>query len=117
MIWCSADASLSIATPAPAEKQLPLEQNLYCSLEELFVGASKKVKVARRRLNSDGKTSRIEDAVLSVDVKAGWKAGTKITFRGDGNEGVGLVPCTLWCVVCTSVVWTSRWGDGPLTLL
>lgn len=90
-----ADASLSIATPAPAEKQLPLEQNLYCSLEELYVGASKKVKVARRRLNADAKTSRTEDAVLTVDVKAGWKAGTKITFKGDGHEGVGLVPSDL----------------------
>ena len=51
-----ADASLSIATPAPAEKQLPLEQNLYCTLEELYVGASKKVKVARRVRHSGART-------------------------------------------------------------
>src|SRR4051794_28253561 len=48
-----------------------------------------------QRLNMDGKTTRTEDAVVSVDVGAGWKAGTRITFEGDGHEGVGLVPSDL----------------------
>jgi len=90
-----AEGSLTVTTTPAAEKQLPLEVNLYCSLEELFAGCSKQTKVARRRLATDGKTSRVEDSVMSVDVKAGWKAGTRITFQGEGNEGAGLVPSDL----------------------
>ncbi len=41
-------SGLTLATPAPAEAQLPLEHNLYCTLEELYAGAHKKVKLARR---------------------------------------------------------------------
>jgi len=117
------NATLSVATPAPAEKQLPLELNLYCSLEELYTGCAKKAKVARRRLTSDGKSSRTEDAVLTVDVKQGWKAGTKITFQAEGHEGVGLEPSDLVFTLREKPhpLFTRRENDlvyrAPITLL
>jgi len=90
-----AEASLSVATTPALEKQMPLEVNLYCSLEELYLGCQKRHKVDRRRLNPDGKTVRTEDTVLALDIKAGWKSGTKITYQADGHEGVGLQPSDL----------------------
>ena len=58
-----------------SEKQLP------CSLEDLYTGATKKLKVGKRLAN--GKT---EEKVLQIEVKKGWKKGTKVRFAGAGNE-------------------------------
>jgi len=56
--------------------------DLYCTLEDLYQGVTKKLKVKRKSqtLKRDGET------VLEVAVKPGWKAGTKITFPGEGDE-------------------------------
>ncbi|KAK0535851.1 Molecular chaperone (DnaJ superfamily) [Tilletia horrida] len=58
-----------------------IEKPLQCSLEELYAGTTKKLKVSRRKL--DGSS---EDKVLTVTVKPGWKTGTKVRFSGAGNE-------------------------------
>ncbi|KDN41779.1 DnaJ-domain-containing protein [Tilletiaria anomala UBC 951] len=58
-----------------SEKQLP------CSLEDLYNGVTKKLKVGKRLMN--GQT---EEKVLQIDVKRGWKKGTKVRFSGAGNE-------------------------------
>lgn len=55
-------------------------RNLPCTLEELYTGTTKKLKVTRRR------GGRSDEKILSVTVKAGWKPGTKITFTGEGDE-------------------------------
>lgn len=55
-----------------------------CTLEELFLGATKTVLVERKRLQND---ELIEDSkTFQIKVKPGWKEGTKITFERDGNE-------------------------------
>jgi DnaJ-class molecular chaperone len=64
--------------------------NLYCSLEELYQGCMKKVKVNRQRLSLDGKTTTPEDKVMTVDVQAGWREGTKITFTEEGDEAAQM---------------------------
>jgi len=69
-----------------------IEVNMYCTLQELFSGCAKKVKVARQRVNDDGKGIRMEDVVMNIDVKAGWKAGTKITYPQEGNQTSPSVP-------------------------
>jgi DnaJ-class molecular chaperone len=68
----------------------PIDVNLYLSLEELARGASVKVKVTRSALQSDLKTTAPEDRVLTVTVAPGWRAGTKLTFPGAGDEAAGL---------------------------
>lgn len=60
--------------------------NLFCSLEELYEGCSKKVKVSRQKLNLDGATCMKEEVVMTVEVQAGWREGTKITFTCEGDE-------------------------------
>jgi len=58
---------------------------LRCSLEDLYKGATKKMKVTRKRLRRDGQMYD-DSKVLEIQIKRGWKAGTKITFEGEGDE-------------------------------
>ncbi|CAE8686638.1 unnamed protein product [Polarella glacialis] len=60
----------------------PAMFDLACTLEELYNGCTKKMKV-KRKFSS---LQRDAEAVLEVKVKPGWKAGTKVTFGGEGDE-------------------------------
>ncbi|KAI9296179.1 DnaJ-domain-containing protein [Neoconidiobolus thromboides FSU 785] len=62
-------------------KPAPLSHNLSLSLEDLYNGVTKKLKVTRK-LRSGGTSEK----VLEVVVKPGWKAGTKVKFQNEGDE-------------------------------
>lgn len=70
-------SSASTSTSAPSETTRPLK----LSLEELYLGTTKHLKVGRRLL---GGTT--EEKVLEIQVLPGWKSGTKIRFPRAGNE-------------------------------
>jgi len=90
------DAGASTFFADTAAKAAPqaeaIEQNLYCSLEELFAGCTKKQQIVRSQLNSDGVSSSVIQKFLDVEVHAGWRAGTKLTFQGEGDEMPGAKP-------------------------
>lgn len=69
---------------AASSKPRAYERDLVCSLEELYSGTTKKMKIGRTRFHN-GQAVK-EDSVVTVDVKAGWKEGTKITFTGEGGQ-------------------------------
>lgn len=50
------------------------------SLEDLYNGVTKKMKIRRR--NQSGAS---EEKILQITVKPGWKAGTKVTFSNEGD--------------------------------
>ncbi|KAJ8447890.1 hypothetical protein Cgig2_012025 [Carnegiea gigantea] len=58
-----------------------MEQELECTLEELCHGCVKKIRVSRDVYSWTGQRTQ-EGEVLTVNVKPGWKAGTRITFEG-----------------------------------
>lgn len=58
---------------------------LACTLDELYKGCTKKLKVTRR-VRGASNTVSTSEKVLQVDVKPGWKAGTKIRFAGEGDD-------------------------------
>lgn len=58
-----------------------IEKPLPVSLEDLYKGTTKKLKVGKRFLSGER-----EEKVLTIDVKPGWKKGTKVRFAGAGNE-------------------------------
>ena len=64
----------SINKPKEVIHKLP------CSLEELYNGTSKKIKLTRNRSN------RTETKILEIDILPGWKKGTKIKFSNEGDE-------------------------------
>lgn len=77
----------------------PLVHDLQVSLEEILNGCTKKMKISRKRLNPDGRTTRSEEKILEVQIKKGWKEGTKITFPKEGDETPTNVPSDIVFVV------------------
>lgn len=68
------------SSPGP-EQPSEISRPLKVSLEELYSGAVKRLKVGRKLLS--GKT---EDKILEITVLPGWKSGTKVRFPRAGNE-------------------------------
>mmetsp|Transcript_30937 Transcript_30937/g.54258 ORF Transcript_30937/g.54258 Transcript_30937/m.54258 type:complete len:307 (-) Transcript_30937:197-1117(-) len=66
------------------QKEPPIVVNLHCSLEELYSGCKKRVSVSKKILTENGLETL--ETVKTIEVGAGWKEGTKITFRKEGNE-------------------------------
>ncbi|KAJ1674240.1 Molecular chaperone (DnaJ super), partial [Spiromyces aspiralis] len=59
---------------------------LALTLDELYNGCTKKLKVTRKILDpSTGQISQSEK-ILTVNIKPGWKAGTKIRYAGEGDN-------------------------------
>ncbi|KAJ7563197.1 hypothetical protein O6H91_03G100100 [Diphasiastrum complanatum] len=85
---------LSPSTDRPAS----VENNLHCSLEELYNGSIRKMKIARNAVDANGKIVPFEE-VLTIEVKPGWKKGTRITFPDKGNEQPNAVPGDLVFVI------------------
>ncbi|KAJ2125434.1 Molecular chaperone (DnaJ super) [Coemansia sp. RSA 720] len=71
----------NISARRPQEVTRPLA----CTLEELYNGCTKKLKVTRRTRSAAGNITPSEK-VLQVNVKPGWKAGTKIRFNKEGDN-------------------------------
>ena len=72
-----------------------IEKDLLVSLEELLVGASKKLKIIKKVLNPDGMTTRSEEKILTIDIRRGWKEGTRITFPEEGDQKPNTVPADI----------------------
>ncbi|KAJ9566745.1 hypothetical protein OSB04_002711 [Centaurea solstitialis] len=80
------------------KKPPPVENKLPCSLEELYNGTTRKMKISRTVIDVDGHLTQ-ETEILTIDVKRGWKKGTKITFPNKGNEQLHQLPADLVFVV------------------
>lgn len=66
-----------------------IERPLPVTLEELFTGTHKKLKIKRKTFDeSTGKRS-VQDKILEMDIKPGLKAGSKIKFSGVGDQEEG----------------------------
>lgn len=63
--------------PQPSEVTRPLK----VSLEDLYNGTLKRMKVGRKLRDSS-----MEDKILDIQIHPGWKSGTKIRFSKAGNE-------------------------------
>ncbi|XP_010533907.1 PREDICTED: uncharacterized protein LOC104809575 isoform X2 [Tarenaya hassleriana] len=72
-------------------KPPPIERKLECTLEELCHGGVKNIKIARDVITDEGLIVQ-EEETLRINIKPGWKKGTKITFEGKGNEKPGYLP-------------------------
>ncbi|CAI9089318.1 OLC1v1023876C1 [Oldenlandia corymbosa var. corymbosa] len=76
----------------------PIEKHLPCTLEELYKGTAKKMKISREIVDASGRTTTVEE-FLTINVKPGWKKGTKITFPDKGNEVPGVIPSDLVFII------------------
>lgn len=78
--------------PAPRQREMEVttvERPLPVTLEELYHGAHKKMKIKRKTYDeSTGKRS-VQDKILEMDIRPGLKAGSKIKFAGVGDQEEG----------------------------
>lgn len=78
--------------PGLANRSLPksaedaLEIDIPCSLEELYEGVFKKVAIERTRIRPDGRSEYTDKKLFTVPIRKGWRAGTKLTFKGEGHQ-------------------------------
>ncbi|KAE8619644.1 hypothetical protein XENTR_v10009882 [Xenopus tropicalis] len=79
----------------PRKQDPPITRELPVSLEEVFNGCTKKMKISHKRLGPDGRSVRNEDKILTIQVKKGWKEGTKITFPKEGDETPSNIPADI----------------------
>jgi len=76
----------------------PVEHDLYVSLDDICKGVTKRMKISRRVVNNDG-TARKEEKVLTINVKPGWKSGTKITFQREGDQAPNKIPADIVFII------------------
>ncbi|XP_042485782.1 dnaJ protein homolog 1-like [Macadamia integrifolia] len=79
-------------------KASPIEIRLPCTLEELYKGTTKKMKISREIADASGKTIPVEE-ILTINIKPGWKKGTKITFPEKGNEQPNVTPADIVFII------------------
>ncbi|KAJ0989377.1 hypothetical protein J5N97_007733 [Dioscorea zingiberensis] len=80
------------------QKAPPIENQLPCSLEDLYKGGTKKMKISRDVTDMSGRSMPVEE-ILTIDIKPGWKKGTKITFPEKGNEMPYVIPADIVFIV------------------
>ncbi|MEE6512819.1 hypothetical protein FKM82_020079 [Ascaphus truei] len=81
--------------PRSRKQDPPVVRELAVSLEEVLTGCTKKMKISHQRLCPDGRSVRCEDKILTIQVKKGWKEGTKITFPREGDETPTNIPADI----------------------
>lgn len=72
----------------------PIHHPLNVSLEDLFNGAVKKVRITKKITDVSGRTVQVS-VDKEITIRAGWKDGTKITFEREGDELPGVVPADI----------------------
>ena len=76
----------------------PIEHDLYVSLEDINRGVTKRMKISRRVVSNDNSV-RKEEKVLTINVKPGWKSGTKITFQREGDQAPNKIPADIVFII------------------
>jgi DnaJ-class molecular chaperone len=70
-------------------KQATIENKLFCTLDELFNGCTKKMKITKTVVDERGSRTQAQK-VLEIPVRRGWKKGTKVTFEREGDQYPGV---------------------------
>uniref|UniRef100_A0A6N2L0V1 Chaperone DnaJ C-terminal domain-containing protein n=1 Tax=Salix viminalis TaxID=40686 RepID=A0A6N2L0V1_SALVM len=96
-------------------KPPPVESKLPCSLEELYSGSTRKMKISRTVADAHGRQVQ-ETEILTIDVKPGWKKGTKITFPEKGNEQQNQLPADLVFIIDEKPHTTYKRDGNDLTI-
>jgi DnaJ-class molecular chaperone len=85
--------------PRKKTQDPPIEHELYVTLEEIATGATKKMKISRKIFSPETRSTRAEDKVLTIDIKPGWKQGTKITFPREGDQSPTTIPADIIFII------------------
>ncbi|OQR97852.1 hypothetical protein ACHHYP_09890 [Achlya hypogyna] len=78
--------------PRKNKRSEPLKRDLECTLEQLYTGCTKRLKITRKIYDERSRSMHEEEKILEVQVHPGWKAGTKLTYEGEGDVLPGRAP-------------------------
>jgi DnaJ-class molecular chaperone len=78
----------SATPPSPPSPPTPIERPLQVTLEELLFGCTKPCITRERSTPIDGPS--VPEQVVEVEVEAGWKDGTRVTFERVGQGGADV---------------------------
>jgi DnaJ-class molecular chaperone len=62
-----------------------IEQTLVMTLEDVYCGSFKRCQITRKISTSDEEFVT-EDSLFPINIKKGWKSGTKVVFAGQGHR-------------------------------
>ncbi|ESN99001.1 hypothetical protein HELRODRAFT_155930 [Helobdella robusta] len=82
------------------KKQDPtITYDVLVTLEEVYKGTNKKMKITKKVLSPDRRTTKPEDKILALEIKPGWKEGTKITFAKEGDQKPNKIPADIVFII------------------
>jgi DnaJ family protein B protein 4 len=73
----------------PTPEVTTVERPLPLTLEELFRGTNKKMKIKRKTFDEATGKAQVQDRILEMYIKPGLKAGSKIKFKAVGDQEEG----------------------------
>ncbi|RJE22593.1 DnaJ domain protein [Aspergillus sclerotialis] len=73
---------------APTPEPTVMEKDLPLTLEELFNGTTKKVTTKSKAFDPSGRRS-VQEVTLEANIKPGLRTGSKIKYRGVGDQEEG----------------------------
>ncbi len=82
----------------PQVQDPTIEKDVHVRLEDIHTGVEKKMKIGRKVFDESG-GYRTEEKLLTLNVKPGWKAGTKVTFAREGDQVPGKTPADIAFVI------------------
>jgi len=85
--------------PKNLKQDPPVERNLEVSLEDILKGATKKMKLSRSVYDPSTGQTRREDKIMTINIKPGWKANTRITFAKEGDRKPDTVPADVVFII------------------
>jgi DnaJ family protein B protein 4 len=74
----------------------PVVHKIRCTLQDLYLGTTKKIKINRKVMKNGKPTS--EDEIIEIKIQPGFKEGTKFTYEQKGDDyGDGVIPSDIIC--------------------
>ncbi|KAF2810937.1 DnaJ-domain-containing protein [Mytilinidion resinicola] len=102
---------------APTPEVTVVEKPLPVSLEELFNGTTKKMKIKRKTYDQATGKQSTQDRILEVPIKKGLKAGSKIKFSDVGDQVEGGTQDLHFIVQEKAHPLFTREGDDIKTII
>jgi len=75
-----------------------VNMDVFVTLEELYTGVNKKLKITRKIYNTPISFKK-EKEIINLNIKKGYKSGTKITFKGKGNQIYNMLPGNICFII------------------
>lgn len=75
-----------------------INMDILVTLEELYLGTIKKLKITRKIYNNSFYFTKKRE-IIEIKIKRGYKEGTKITFKGKGNQLYNMLPGSICFVI------------------